>query len=206
MHIFHPVHERGGGAWFPGDEGASLLVSALHVWEDIERLSTLRDDVHEPYDKKLLLKYLCIEVRSLIELMDRLRAKVMSADTYESGQKPIYRGISSAERAAATEYWRNYSDASKAVKGDLIAVRNRIAAHRDMSDWQVVMALWDKLDGKLISGLLETIPAGLNHVKDLNIFEWNRQPEPGVVEFIGGPVGPWLFEDEPLSRQSPDAA
>jgi hypothetical protein len=141
-----------------------------------------------------------IEVRSLIDLMDRLRAKVMSVDTYEPGQKPLYRGISSEERAAACEHWSKYSDARKAVE-DIIAVRNKIGAHRDVSEWQVVMSLWDKLDAKLISKLLDTIPAAFNQAKDLNIFEWSREPEPGVLEIIGGPVGPWLFEDE---RSSPE--
>ena len=93
MRIFHPIHERSRDAWFPGDDDTSLLVAALHAWEDIERLTRLRTQVQDGYDRKLLLKYVIIEVRSLIDLMDRLRAKVMSADTYVPGQKPLYRGI-----------------------------------------------------------------------------------------------------------------
>lgn len=205
MRIFHPVHERSCDAWFPGDEGTSLLVAVLHAWEDIERLGRLRTQVQDGYDRKLLFKYVVIEVRSLIKLMDRLRAKVMSADTYEPGKKPLYRGVSSAEQATAREHWSKYSDARKAVENDIIAVRNKLGAHRDVSNWQVVMSLWDKLDAKLTSKLLDAIPAAFNHAKDLNIFEWNRQPEPGVIEIIGGPVGPWLFDDEWSSPESSNA-
>lgn len=195
MRVFHPVHERSHTVWFPGDESTSILIAVLHVWEDIERLSKLRAQAQDPYDRKLLLKYVIIEVRSLIKLMDALHAKVMSATIYDEGQEPLYRGMSSKERAAARELWGRYSSAKKTVENDIIAVRNKIAAHRELSDWQVVMALWDKLDGKLISALLSTIPAAFNHTKDLNIFEWNRQPEPGVIEILGGSVGPWLFEE-----------
>jgi hypothetical protein len=205
MRVFHPVHERSRTAWFPGDEGTSILVAVPHVWEDIERLGRLKGQAQDPYDRKLLLKYVIIEVRSLIELMNALHAKVMSADTYDVSQEPLYRGTSSAERATAREYWSKYSNAKKAVENDIIAVRNKIAAHRDFSEWQVVMALWDKLDGKLISTLLETVPAAFNHAKGLNIFEWNREPEPGVIEILGGPVGPWLFEEEQSSPKTPSA-
>lgn len=101
---FHPIHERSQDAWFPGNESASLLIAIQHAWGDIERLSKLKKQTSDPYDKKLLLKYIVIEVRSLIVLMNRLQAKVMSADTYESNQKPLYRGISSKELSIAHEY------------------------------------------------------------------------------------------------------
>jgi hypothetical protein len=205
MRVFHPVHERSETAWFPGDEGTSLLVAIPHVWDDIQRLSGLRAQVRDPYDRKLLLKYVFIEVRSLTELMDALHAKVMSAETYDERQEPLYRGISSAERAAAKDHWAKYSNAKKAVEDDIIAVRNKIGAHRDSIDWRVVTTLWDKLDENVISALLDTIPAAFNHAKDLNIFEWNRKPEPGVIEILGGPVGPWHFDEEPSAPQTPNA-
>lgn len=197
---FHPVHERSRDAWFPGDEDTSLLITIQHTWEDIERLGRLRSQIRD-YDRKLLLKYVIIEIRSLIQAMDRLHSKVMSAKIYEFGLQPVYRGISSTERAAAREHWSKYSNAKKAVEHDLIAVRNRLGAHRDVSDWQLVMALWDKLGIKLISTLLDAIPPAFNHAKDLDIFEWTREPEPGVIEIIGGPVGAWLFDEEMSSSQ-----
>jgi hypothetical protein len=45
--IFHPISERSRDAWFPGDDGTSLLVAGLHAWEDIERLTRLRTQVHD---------------------------------------------------------------------------------------------------------------------------------------------------------------
>lgn len=193
---FHPIWERDQEVWFPGDEGASLLIAGQHTWEDIERLLALRSRSKDDYDRKLLLKYVVVELRSLIQVMDALHSKVMSADTYETGQTPLYRGISSQERSAAHSLWAEYSKAKKAVEDDLIALRNRIGAHRDVSDWHLVMSLWDKLDAALISKLLKAIPPAFNHAKDLNIYEWNRTPESGVIEILGGPVGPWIFDED----------
>lgn len=193
---FHPIRERDQEAWFPDDNGASLLIASQHTWEDIERLLAMRSQSKDDYDRKLLLKYVVVEVRSLIQVMDALRSKVMSADTYETGQTPLYRGISSQERSAAHLLWAEYSKAKKAVEEDLIAMRNKIGAHRDVSDWHLVMSLWDKLDTALISKLLAVIPPAFNHAKDLNIYEWNRAPRPGVIEILGGPIGPWIFDKD----------
>lgn len=192
---FHPVHERGEDAWFPGNESSSLLIAIQHVWEDIERLNNLRKQASDSYDKKLLLKYIVIEVRSLTDLMNRLQTKVMSAETYEPSQKPLYRGISSEELSLARNYWNVYSIAKKAVDDDITRIRNKIAAHRDIDNWNGFIKLWDMLDTKLIADLLNAIPNAFNHAKELNIYEWNRVPEPGSIEIIGAPVRTWLFEN-----------
>jgi hypothetical protein len=135
--VFHPVHERRPDAWFPGNESASLLIAIEHAWEDIKRLADLRKAAEDAYDRRLLLKYVIIEVRSLTQMMDRLRAKVMTAEVYVASEQPLYRGISDHQAAEAREYWRRYSEAQKAAERDLIAVRNKLAAHRDVLDWQV---------------------------------------------------------------------
>lgn len=193
---FHPIWERDQEAWFPGDDAASLLIAIQHTWEDIERLLALRKRNKDEYDRKLLLKYVVVELRSIIQVMDALHSKVMTADIFEVNQNPLYRGISSEERSVAISLWTEYSEAKKAVEEDLVAMRNKIGAHRDVTDWQLVMSLWDKLDVALISKLLEVIPPAFNHAKDLNIYEWNRTLGPGRIEILGGPVGPWIFDKD----------
>ncbi len=44
------------------------------------------------------------------------------------------------------------------------------------------------------------IPPALNHAKDLNIYEWNREPKPGVIEFLGCPITEWDFIDSSESQ------
>jgi hypothetical protein len=187
---FHPIWQRTPGAWLPGDNAASLLVAGQHTWEDIERLFVIRGRGEDAYDRKLLLKYIVVELRSMVQVMNDLQAKVMTAAVYTGGERPLYRGISKTEREAARELWAAYSKARKAVESDILALRNKIGAHRDTTDWNVVMSLWDKLDTVLIEGLMKTIPPAFNHAKELNIFEWNRGPRPGVVEILGAPIDP----------------
>lgn len=56
-----------------------------------------------------------------------------------------------------------------------------------------MMLLWDKLEIELFKDLMLSIPPAFNHAKDLNIYEWNRMPEDGVIEFLGGPLSKWDF-------------
>ncbi|MGG6297859.1 hypothetical protein ACQ4M4_25990 [Leptolyngbya sp. AN02str] len=196
--VFHPVWQRDPTAWFPGDEKTSALIAGEHIWDDILGLSKVRDRCKDEYDRKLLLKYICIELRSLIEVMDKLQAAVMSAEVYDVDTKPLWRGITNEEREVARELWKNYSTAKKQVESDLINIRNRIAAHRDFSyksktiegvtGWNLAMLLWDRLDVSLFKDLMSSIPPAFNHAKDLNIYEWNRTPEDGTIEILGGPV------------------
>jgi hypothetical protein len=203
--VFHPVWQRDPTAWFPSDEKTSALVAGEHIWDDICRLLQIRSQLKDKYDSKLLLKYICVELRSLIEVMDKLQSAVMSAESYESGEKPLYRGISTEDRDTAKHLWKNYSTAKKQVENDLINIRNKIAAHRDSSydskliegttGWNLVMLLWDRLELKLFKDLLAAIPPAFNHAKNLNIYEWNRKAKPGVIEFLGGSITEWDFID-----------
>lgn len=203
--VFHPVWQRNPTAWFPGDEKTSALITGEHIWGDISRLNNIRDQCKDGYDRKLLLKYICIELRSMIEVMDKLQAAVMSAKVYEDDMQPLWRGITTEEREVARQLWKNYSTAKKQVENDLINIRNRIAAHRDFSynskkvegvtGWNLAMLLWDRLDIDLFKDLMSSILSAFNHAKDLNIYEWNRTSEDGVIEILGGPVSKCGFVD-----------
>ena len=137
--------------------------------------------------------------------MDKLRAAVMSAEVYEVDTKPLFRGITTEQLEVARQLWKNYSTAKKQVEKDLINIRNTIAAHRKYSyeskriegltGWILVMHLWDKLEVDLFEDLISSIPPAFNHAKNLNIYEWNRIPEDGVIEFYGGRLSQWDFAD-----------
>lgn len=147
----------------------------------------------------------------MIEVMDKLQSSVMSSEVYEVGTKPLWRGISTEDRDIAKQLWKNYSTAKKQVEHDLINIRNKIAAHRDFSydskkiegvaGWNLVMLLWDRLEIELFKDLMSSIPPAFNHAKDLNIYEWNRTPEDGVMEFLGGSLSKWDFIDSPEIEQ-----
>lgn len=111
--VFHPVWRRESNAWFPGNEKTSVLIAGEHIWDDIQRLCMIRSQCKDDYNRKLMLKYICMELRSLIEVMDKLQSAVMSAEVYEVDTKPLWRGISTQERDTAKKLWKKYSTAKK---------------------------------------------------------------------------------------------
>ncbi|MFG3819172.1 hypothetical protein [Limnothrix redekei] len=199
--VFHPVWQRDPSAWFPGDEKTSALIAGGHIWDDILRLLEIRNQSKDEYNRKLLLKYICIELRSLTEVMDTIQVAVMSAEVHDIDVKSYWRGITTEDLVVAKKLWKEYSRAKKQVENDLINIRNRIAAHRDFSykgkeiegktGWHLAMMLWDRLDLDMFRDLMSAIPPAFNHAKDLNIYEWNRIPEDGSIEILGGFINKW---------------
>jgi hypothetical protein len=199
--VFHPVWQRDPSAWFPGDKKTSALIAGEHIWDDILRLLAIRNQSKDEYNRKLLLKYICIELRSLIEVMDIIQAAVMSAEVHEVDVKSHWRGITTEDLTVAKNLWKEYSRAKKQVENDLINIRNRIAAHRDFSyeskkvegetGWHLAMMLWDRLDLDIFKDLMSAIPPAFNHAKDLHIYEWNRIPEDGTIEILGSFINEW---------------
>jgi len=187
---FDPLQRQIDEVWFPGSTPTSLLVSGRHIWEDISRLLALRHHCKDDYERKLLLKYVMVELVSMLAAMDGLRNAVMTADVYEPPTPPLYRGISVQDKATAMLLWTAYSGAKKAVSHELVLIRNKVGAHYDVSNWHQWMELWGKIDPALISGLLETIPQAFQHASELNIFEWNMSYEDGRRRVLGGPIDP----------------
>lgn len=97
---FHPVDSRTGLVWFPGNLAAGLAVQTTHIWDDIVHLIKIRRPQRDEYRRKLLLKYIVIELRSLIEVMDRLQGEVMRAAVIEPSKERPWRGITLIESEA----------------------------------------------------------------------------------------------------------
>lgn len=47
------------------------------------------------------------------------------------------------------------------------------------------MKLWDSMSESLIRPLIDVLPRVFAHVKELDIFEWNRSHEDGSFEVLG---------------------
>lgn len=183
---FHPINERSEHAWFPGNEACSLMLQCRYIWDDIEAVGRLRNSTKEDYSRKLLLKYLIIELRSLIEVIDRLRTHVMKAPTFDPARESLWRGLTIAEHQRARELFKEYSSAKLAVENDVISIRDNIGAHRGNVNWSQVASFWDKVSVETVKPLLDAIPRIFEFVKELNIYEWNRYHLDGAIEIIGG--------------------
>ena len=187
---FHPVHERSENAWFPGNEAASLLLQCKHIWEDIDSLAKIRSATRNEYSRKLLVKYLIIELRSLMEVFDRLQGYVMKAEVFDPAVKCAYRGLTQSEHAKAKELFKEYSLAKRTTERLIIEIRDNIGAHRGNVNWQQIMQFWDKVSIETIKPVLDVIPRIFEHVRELNIYEWNRYLLDGAIEIIGSRIYP----------------
>lgn len=187
---FHPVHVRDETAWFPGNEASSLLIQLSHIWEDIGCLSKLHRSASDAYSKKLILKFVLVELRSFLRLFDRLQSIVMKTPIFDPKEKHGYREITKEEWEQARILFDKYSTAKSSVERKIISIRNNIGAHRENLDWQEVMKLWDILDPSLIKDLLKVIPDVFAYVKELDIFDWNRSTGDGGIEIMTSHIRP----------------
>jgi hypothetical protein len=186
--VFHPVRQRSAESWFPGNDAAALLVHLDHAYDDVRRLAQLRQREPDPYTKKLLLKYIVVELREMIPLVERLQTLVMQAPVYEVGQEPMWRSLSRAEHDDARRLFKQFSQIRKHLEADLTEIRNRIGAHRSIDPWKEVMRSWDALEPELFQPMVAAIPEVFNLVCKLDIYEWNRQPAPESFQVLGGPL------------------
>jgi hypothetical protein len=193
---FHPVHVRDESAWFPGNEASSLLIQLSYIWEDIGCLSKLHKIAGDAYSKKLMLKYVLVELRSFLKLFDRLQSIVMKTPIFDPKEKHGYREITKEEREKARILFDEYSTAKSSVEIKIISIRNNIGAHRENLDWQEVMKLWDILDPSLIKDLLRVIPEFFAYIKELDVYDWNRSTGDGGIEIMGPHIRPEYFMDD----------
>jgi hypothetical protein len=186
--IFDPLDPTDDEVWFPGTAVTSQAVNCQHIWEDISCLLELRTASTNVHARKLLLKYVVMDVYSMFPALDVLHATIMEAETYTPPEQQPFRGISIGEKETAKKLWSAYSKARKAAEKPLRTIRNKIAAHRDVSDWQIWKQHWEQLKPDLVNDLLANIPPVVNHAKDLNIFDWNISHDDGTMTFLSGPI------------------
>lgn len=190
---FHPIHERGMSAWFPGNEAAALLVQAGHIWEDIGILREWYFYQGEKYRKQLALKYVVIEVRSLIQVFDRLASIAMKAPVFDPQERQGWREITRQEKDQVTALLKEYTKAKAKVGQMIIDVRNEVAAHRRNINWQEVRKFWEEISPDLVNPILSAVPPAYEYIKDLDLFEWNRIHKDGGHEFISFQIRPEYF-------------
>lgn len=181
-------------AWFPGNEAAALLIQIGHIWEDISHLKELHVSQNEQYKKQLILKYVVIEVRSLIEVFDRLASLAMKAPVFDPSERQGWREITEEERRHVASLLKEYSKAKLKVAKTITGVRNEVGAHRGNTNWQEVRKFWGAISPELINPILESVPPAFEYIKELDLFEWNRVIKDGVHEFVGAQIRPEYFQ------------
>mgnify|MGYP001080112157 CR=1 FL=1 len=193
---FHPVHHREVGSWYPSNEAASLLIQLGHIWEDIFKLSLIRNDRQDEYEKRLLLKHMITELCSMFGPLERLQTIIMTAPERTAGTPPPWRSLSPEEKRRAKSLFKVYHRAKRDHEREVRDIRNRIGAHRSVQPWhawQDIIELWDKLQGIRFIDLFSSIPAIYNFIKDLDLYDWVRETERGSIHILGARIYPGDF-------------
>lgn len=179
--MFHPIYERDKIAWFPSNEAASIASLISHAWEDVCCLSKIRNGVKSEHEKRLIFKYVLVELKSVIDQLDRLQGIIFSIIKNDK-LETVHGHISKTEAAQVKLLFKQYHVVKTRVESDLSAIRNRIGAHREVKSWNDIMELWDKLEPDQFKDLLVVLPKLFNYLVKLDIYDWTRIPEDGVIE------------------------
>lgn len=182
--VFHPFCERSEKAWCPGNDAGIVATIISNTWEDIRLLSQIRNKSKNDYEKKLLFKYVIVELRSIIQLMDKLQGFIFLIINEDQENK--HNGhISSEEAKELRILFKKYHLIKNKVDSDIIDIRNTIGAHRGCHPWTEIINNWDKLDPDLFLELLTFLAEIFNYIKELDIYDWIRScDDDGSVEII----------------------
>lgn len=180
--MFHPVYERDKGAWFPSNEAGSIASIISHTWEDILCLFKIRKNTKTDYEKKLVFKYIVVELRSVIEQIDKIQGIIFTLIKGASKGNVPSGYISEAEAEEIKSLFKKYHGIKKDAEKDIVEIRNNIGAHRGSQPWENIMELWDKLEPEAFKPLFAVIPELFKAITKLDIYDWTRIPEDGSIE------------------------
>lgn len=180
--MFHPVHERSDNAWFPSNDAAQILMTISNAWEDILCISKIRNNAKTDYEKKLLFKYTLIELRSIIQQIEKLNAIIFRIIANKGNDSELHGYISEEEEKILKTHFKNYHTSKNKVDKDIIEIRKKIGAHRDPEEYWNICNLWDKLEPELFRPILLEIPLLFENIRKLDIYDWTKIPEAGTIE------------------------
>lgn len=180
--MFHPIYERNKGAWFPSNEAGSIASIISHTWEDILCLFNIRNKIKTDYERRLIFKYIIVELCSMIEQLEKLQGIIFTLIKGEPKDKLPNGIIMESEAEEVKVLFRKYHTIKKEVEKDVVKIRNNIGAHRGNQPWINIMEQWDKLEPETFKPLLVVIPELFEVLIKLDIYDWTRIPEDGSIE------------------------
>jgi hypothetical protein len=164
--IYDPFGERGPTFYHPANEAAEHLIAIQLIYRDIEKLSNMYKESKDSYTKRLLAKYMIIEILSIDSHIISLANKIISGQTgYEIEPNALTK---------AKELYKQYKNIRKKKWHELKTIRDKLAAHRDQLNLITISKLWDNIDIKAISEIVNSIPPFFNFLKNLNVYCWTK--------------------------------
>lgn len=194
--MFNPVHERSELAWCPGNEAGITATIISNTWEDILYLCELYNFlciIKDKYGKRLIFKYVIVELKSIIDQLDKLQGIIFLIIKRDSKDKP--NGYISDEQTEKIRIlFKEYHCIKSKVEQDILGIRNNIGAHRGSHPWKDIMSHWDKLEPNNFQELLSFIPVLFNFIFKLDIYDWIRScDDAGTIELVSSGLKKFQF-------------
>lgn len=175
MDAYIPVYTEGDKTWYPSNEAATTLVRLLHAWRDISKLNEIRlsvgkDDV---IADKLLLKHILVEFFSALDHAKAMQGIIRKSPRLVIGSPAPSRYITKVDLERSTAAFKNLWKELSPKEHVIAKIRNNLGAHRSAEIGVEIDELWHELDAENFIPVLNGIPAILNAVKDINIYNWS---------------------------------
>jgi hypothetical protein len=124
--IYDPFGDRGGDYYHPSDPAALHLLHIGYAHQDIARLFGMMNNLGDPHDSRLLVKYAIVELVSLDDHLTKLVNHV------RSGQAAF--PISADELDEVRRLTEEYERVKAPNMGTIVRIRHKLGAHRDSLD------------------------------------------------------------------------
>lgn len=175
MDAYIPVYTQGDNTWYPSNEAAITLVRLLHVWKDIAKLNEIRLSVRnsDVIADKLLLKHILVEFFSALDHAKVLQRIIRKSPRLVFGSPAPSRYITRVDLERSTVAFKNFWRELSPKEQIIAKIRNNIGAHRSAEIGVELNELWHELDAENFISLLNGIPAIIDAVKDINIYNWS---------------------------------
>ena len=193
---FHPIKHNDDSSWYPSNEAANNLVMLRYILDDIETLANIRKTLNNENEKKLILKYIIIETKSLFIPLDTIKKIIYKTPLRVPGNENPIRHIQKEELEIINEYFKDYNKNRKKVEKKITEIRNKIGAHREIKPWNEIIKLYSEIEPKLILDLINSIIKIRNYLHIINIYDWTKTNEDGSIQILG----PRIYADELVTK------
>lgn len=174
--IYDPFKNGEDDHFIPANIEAKTIIHLSHITRDIHVLFSIVSKLRQPYERKLLEKYIIIERISLDEHLLKLAKLILGNKTEFSATDD--------EIDEVRKLYNNYKQARKPHYELMKKIRDKLGAHRENLHVSDVGSLWGAINSENLIDALNCAAHLFNFVKDLNIYRWSKVQETSEGEMI----------------------
>ena len=177
--IYDPFRTQTEDDWYPANDLARNLLLLRLRWEDITALAAIRSRTQDTDERKLLTKYLALEIFALHDIVKRVQSLVFQPDA-DMAHPEVLPRLRKTMRAYNREF-REFS-------GLFTKVRNQLVAHSKDLQPTEIKELWDRLEPGALEPILRVMPTVFECLRDVGLDVWSKSGTRGTIR-LAFPLG-----------------